>query len=459
MRRKNLALLLAIALILPLVSGAAALPFLQDVQAINQAAGSVLMLQVYSNKAADYIASGSGFVAFDSHSLITNYHVIEGGDLIHAESDEGQVLFLDRVLAFDKEKDLAILRFKGDSGLLPLELDGDSPRLRGQGVVAIGSPEGYRNTVSKGDISSIFSEDQVRYIQFTAPISKGSSGGALFSDQGRVIGITSASLRGGGSQNMNFAIDIREAMALYEAAKDGEAISLQQMDGRFGLKTQEPPSPSQGQGISADSKAITLRWDAVPGAIGYKVYRATTREGHFFLQGESEPSSLVYVDSKVLPGRLYYYQVEPLLQGGQGQRLDFPAIQLQAEGSIPPPPQPALSIGASAYLGNLLDPYIDPDVVNTGSQAVSGFTLAFYCEDEQGKPLPFGSSGQYISYQSFTANIKPGQTINPGRVSLSAYGIKVKDIYVSIAKVILEDGSVIRIPEDELVFVDYWVFE
>ena len=119
MMKRRLSVLMILFLILALPANAASLPFRDDVAAINEAAGSVLMLLVYQNKEGGYIANGSGFVAFDSRTLITNYHVVEGGDLVLAESDDGKSYFLDQVLAADREKDLAILRFKADTSLPP----------------------------------------------------------------------------------------------------------------------------------------------------------------------------------------------------------------------------------------------------------------------------------------------------------------------------------------------------
>ena len=118
--KKTASILMTLALLCCLLPGAGAgLPFEDDYAAINSAAGSVLMLLVYDNSQSDYIASGSGFVAFDSNTLITNYHVVEGGDLVLAESDAGEGYFLDRVIAADKDLDLAILRFKAPAVFRP----------------------------------------------------------------------------------------------------------------------------------------------------------------------------------------------------------------------------------------------------------------------------------------------------------------------------------------------------
>lgn len=76
--------------------------------------------------------------------------------------------------------------------------------MRGQKVVAIGSPLGLFNSVSDGIISGFRVIDDVDMIQFTAPISHGSSGGALLNMYGEVIGISTAGIDEG--QNINLAM-------------------------------------------------------------------------------------------------------------------------------------------------------------------------------------------------------------------------------------------------------------
>ena len=100
---------------------------------------------------------------------------------------------------------------------------------RGERVTAIGSPKGLKNTVSMGNVSAVFTEDNVDWIQTTAPMSQGSSGGALFIEAGKVIGITSASRTDG--QNLNFAINISEVVTLYQAWNQSVISPLGQQAG------------------------------------------------------------------------------------------------------------------------------------------------------------------------------------------------------------------------------------
>jgi hypothetical protein len=191
--------------------------FHEDYTAIDYAAKSVLMLEIY-DKNEELIATGSGFVIFDNLTMVTNCHVLDGAYYMIAYSDDGFHYDIDKVIAVDKDKDIAILGFESPTNLAPLEYVEKAELLRGQPVVAIGSPKGIKNTVSIGNISTIVADQTYNVIQFTAPISHGSSGGALFNDEGKVVGITFASLEEG--QNLNFAIGIDEAVLLYSKRND-----------------------------------------------------------------------------------------------------------------------------------------------------------------------------------------------------------------------------------------------
>lgn len=198
-------------------------PFSSDVDSINQAALSVLMLDVF-DKENKLIRSGSGFVAFDNYTLITNEHVVEDAALIIGSSDAGNQYMITKLIAVDEKKDIAILEFFSPTDLSPLLLRDNAEIKRAETVVTIGSPLGFKNSVSIGNISALYEEDGTSFIQFTAPISPGSSGGALFNDQGQVIGITSAVFTEG--QNINLAVNIEEAKNLFDSNRISQRIPI-----------------------------------------------------------------------------------------------------------------------------------------------------------------------------------------------------------------------------------------
>jgi len=118
-------------------------------------------------------------------------------------------------LASDKARDLAVIKIHGKN-LRALSI-GDSDQVQiGEDVVAIGNPLGLELTVSNGILSGVRTDEQrgCKFLQVTAPISHGSSGGPLFNMAGEVIGITSMYLEGG--ENLNFAIPINDAKRLLQ---------------------------------------------------------------------------------------------------------------------------------------------------------------------------------------------------------------------------------------------------
>ena len=118
------------------------------------------------------------------------------------ENDE-QVYITSEVVKYHSVLDLAIIRIERTLTPLPI-YRGSKKLVRGQKVVAIGSPLGLFNSVSDGIISGFRNIRDVEMIQFTAPVSHGSSGGALLNMQGQVIGISTAGIDSG--QNINLAV-------------------------------------------------------------------------------------------------------------------------------------------------------------------------------------------------------------------------------------------------------------
>ena len=135
------------------------------------------------------------------------------------ETEEGAHFAVSEIIAYSEDSDLAILKIDGVTNLEPLEVSSKEVQ-KGDKVVAIGSPEGMQNTVSEGIVSGIRADYIKNYdvIQITAEITHGSSGGALFNQDYKVIGVTFA---GKDVANINFAIPIKAVEELY-ASKNKE---------------------------------------------------------------------------------------------------------------------------------------------------------------------------------------------------------------------------------------------
>ena len=144
---------------------------------------------------------------------MTNYHVVKTGSSAIIKLPDGAFFSVDGVLAFAKDRDVAIIKAHGN-GFRSLTL-GDSDRLQvGEEVVAIGSPLSLESTVSNGIVSAIRTVEEKggKFVQTTVPISHGSSGGPLFNMAGEVVGITTSYLKGG--ESLNFAVPINDAKSM-----------------------------------------------------------------------------------------------------------------------------------------------------------------------------------------------------------------------------------------------------
>ena len=89
--------------------------------------------------------------------------------------------------------------------------------MKAEPVLAMGSAEGIYNLVTAGLLSGYHSSKNVQWLVFSAPVSPGESGGALFNAEGEVIGIIVGSVKD--AESMNLASPISCAVSLYEKGK------------------------------------------------------------------------------------------------------------------------------------------------------------------------------------------------------------------------------------------------
>jgi S1-C subfamily serine protease len=193
--------------------GAQSVPPRKDIPAIAKSANGAIVSIVLSDKDGHAVAQGSGFVVSTDGIIVTNYHVIENGSSAIVKLPDGAFFAVDGVLAFDKARDVAVIKAHGKN-FRTLAL-GNSDKLQvGEEVVAIGNPLSLESTVSNGIVSGIrnIKDEGGKFLQITAPISPGSSGGPLFNMTGEVVGITTLYLEGG--ESLNFAIPINDAKLL-----------------------------------------------------------------------------------------------------------------------------------------------------------------------------------------------------------------------------------------------------
>lgn len=146
-------------------------------------------------------AIGSG-VVIQPREIVTNCHVIDDASLAHIRY-QGRY-YPARVHYSDTSRDLCQLTVPGLPAPAVARVPTSTLRV-GETVYAIGSPVGLDRTLSNGLISALrHTRSHTTIIQTTAAISQGSSGGGLFDNQGRLVGITTYYLAG--DQHLNFAL-------------------------------------------------------------------------------------------------------------------------------------------------------------------------------------------------------------------------------------------------------------
>ena len=194
---------------------------LTTAQIAERATPSVVIVENF-NEDGEKAGQGSGYVFSADGVVITNYHVIRGARSLMVRVPSQESVRVDSVLGYSIEHDIAAMQI---SASLPA-LKGEylEPVKVGDRVVAIGAPLGLESTVSKGIVSALRNAGGTQIIQTTASISPGSSGGPLFDEYGKVIGLTTAQMRDG--QNLNFVIAIRHVSELLNQKRP---LSLSEM--------------------------------------------------------------------------------------------------------------------------------------------------------------------------------------------------------------------------------------
>lgn len=207
--------------------------------------------------ASGMVVSADGFVA-------TNYHAVEGADIVDIKFNNNKN-YKAKVINFDKKTDLAILKIQGYNAF-PFVSFGNSDQVQvGELVFAIGSPYGLEHSVSMGIISGKNRAETGKYqdfLQTDAAINPGNSGGPLFNLDGRLIGINTAGLRpGGGNSGIGFAIPSNLVSKVIADLKNNKTVQ------RAGLAIEVT-------NITASLKQ-RLHLDTDNGAIIHKIYRSS----------------------------------------------------------------------------------------------------------------------------------------------------------------------------------------
>jgi Do/DeqQ family serine protease len=243
---------------------------------------------------------GSGVIVNPNGVILTNQHVINGGQEIRVALTDRRE-FQARILLSDPRTDLAVLKIEPGGQPLPYLQFGDSDRVQvGDLVLAIGDPFGIGQTVTSGIISALArsnggADDYQFFIQTDAPINPGNSGGALVTMDGRLIGINSSIVSSsGGNVGIGYAIPANMARIVVDGAlnggikrpwlgADGQAVTAE-IARSLGLARPEGVLIAQVHPRSPAAQAGIRRGDVVISLDGFDVgdsnalrYRVATR--------------------------------------------------------------------------------------------------------------------------------------------------------------------------------------
>ena len=159
---------------------------------------------------------GTGFFV-SSDTVITNAHVVEGATYVTLRGGAGDQTPA-MVTSRNTDLDLAILHVsKAKAGQPVLPLGSSSDVRAGQEIVAIGSPMGLQNTVTRGIVSSLRRVGQVTLIQTDAAINPGNSGGPLLDHSGRVVAVATMKLTGQ-AESLGFGVAAEHVRAMLDGS-------------------------------------------------------------------------------------------------------------------------------------------------------------------------------------------------------------------------------------------------
>jgi S1-C subfamily serine protease len=180
---------------------------------------------VFTIVAGDYL--GSGWVVSTGRSgseLVTNYHVVspswEAGDNA-VEVRQGDQVYPGQVVKVDPNDDLALVSV---SERFPAMVTAARRPPVAEAVMAVGSPLGLDGSVATGIVSGYRSIEGSDWLQFSAPISPGNSGGPVVDGRGVVVGVSTEKAVGDGVEALAFAIPVQIVCTALAQCQDDAAI-------------------------------------------------------------------------------------------------------------------------------------------------------------------------------------------------------------------------------------------
>lgn len=232
-------------------------------QLFERVAPSVWMVETFDAQNRP-LAAGSGVVVAPGR-VVTNCHVLARARRVALTREN--VSYGATLEHPDPERDLCQLKVANFTAPAVAIAGVESLKI-GSRVYAIGNPRGFEQTISDGLLSGVRRSEDGSFtaLQITVPISRGSSGGGLFDARGRLIGITTFSIRD--AQNVNFALP---AAWIHELPQRGQAALKKGSEGRTAGATESASLAARvfeyrlTDRLTGVSRTVTYRLDRVDG--------------------------------------------------------------------------------------------------------------------------------------------------------------------------------------------------
>jgi serine protease Do len=314
-------------------------------------------------------ARGSGFLIDADGTIVTNNHVVKNAKSVTVALDDGTTLPA-KIIGHDSKSDLAVLRISAGHKLPYINLGDSDEAQPGSWVIAVGNPFGLGGTVTAGIVSArgrdIGEGPYDSFIQIDAPINQGNSGGPLFTQDGKVVGVNTAIFSpSGGSVGIGFAIPsntVKSVVAQLE--KTGHVtrgfigVTAQAVTAAMGAALHLPQTSSEDRGAlvaSVEPDSPASRAGVQPGDV------ITGVNGHHI----GNQRELAITISQIAPGNVASVAI---LRDGNTRNVDVTVGTLatdQASGRVGSSPQgsPALGVGLQPLTPNLRQQLGVPDNV------------------------------------------------------------------------------------------------
>ncbi len=262
---------------------------------------------------------GSGFIISADGYIVTNYHVVNGADIININL-QGAIGKSEsipaKLVGFDQETDIALLKVDVKEQLPFLKFANSDKARVGEWVLAIGNPFGLEHTVTAGIVSAkernINSGPFDSYLQTDASINPGNSGGPLLNMQGEVLGINTAIIASG--QGIGFAIPGSMAHNITQQLKAGKKVSR----GWLGISMQ-PLTDDAAKALGLENTEGALISNVMEGEPAHK---AGLKDGDVIIAVDDKhiasPSALLRAIANQAPGSNTKVTV---MRGGK--KMDF----------------------------------------------------------------------------------------------------------------------------------------